>query len=349
MRTTSIRLFLFAAAVCAATLDAQPAAYPAADRAAKRAATAIFLDRNQPVEARLAAIERAGYPDEETFPKLRAVGVDRNQPDLVRREALWRLRDRRDFIEIALKILEDPDDGGEELDAQLIMDLSARATFAQPAATLQRVQAVIRKLLDDPRPRVRLFAFREAVANHDTVALDRLANALRTGTNMPIPVADAIEMLHFDGPHAYLDAIRPYLASPDPLVQARAAHALSIDPVSRPRLVELIVQPATAPMVRRLALRGLAAQDERFGAYAIPLVANGQEDPDIRYAAMHSYTGRLNYHAVDAEEQVRFALVVERLAADRSLAQTQLGIAARELRQYLRRAFPAIRRHFEIR
>lgn len=321
---------------------------PEAYRDAKRAATATFLDRSRPQEERLEAAKSLGYPEDSTFAALLHLGADRTQPDAIRLEALRRHRYDEKYLDVVLKILDDPRDGGEELDAELIVDLSRRMSFTLPATIRQRIQNAFRKLLDDKRDKVRLYAYRVLAANHDPVAVNLLAESLRTGEGVPIPLHDAIDLLDTDGPTNHIGTLRPYLHHEDPRVQAKAARALAVDPESRPAIVELARNPRTPEEVRLNALRALAREDDQFASYAIPLVEDVREDPKIRYAAMHSFAGRMNYNRVALADQVRFAQAVAKVAADQDLRTDdalKLKEAAQELHSYLLQAFPEIQKH----
>lgn len=318
---------------------------PESFRAAKRAATTTFLDAKRPDTERLQAAKSLGFPEEASIPGFLAVGADRAQSDGVRRIALSFVPYGNIYLATVLKILEDPQDGGEELDAGLIQDLTRRTAFRIPLRDQQLIQSTERKLLDDKRDKVRLYAYRTLVANHDMVAINLLSDSLRRGRDFPIPLPDAIELLNDDGAASYIGALRPYLNHDDPRVQARAAHALSLDPESRPKIVELATSARSPQEVRLNALRGLANEDDQFAKYAISLVENAKEDPKVRYAAMHHFTGRMNYHKVDNDDQIRFARAVQKVAAEEG-AQNEdaqkLRETAKQLLVYLKKAFPAL-------
>ena len=323
---------------------------PEAYRDAKRAATATFLDRNRPQEERLEALKDLGYPDDVTFAALLVLGNDRSQSDAIRLEALKRLQYDDKYVNAVLKVLEDPADGGEDLDAGLIEDLNRRTTFIPPPQVRQRIQNVLRNLLADKRDKVRLFAYRAAVSNHDLVAVNLLAESLRDGQNVPVPLADAIDLLDFDGSVNHIGTLRPYLHHGDSRVQAKAARALAVDPESRAVIVELARNTRTPEEVRLNALRSLAREDDQFGSYAIPLVEDAREDAKIREAAMHAVVGRMNYNKLAPAEQVRFARAVEKLAAEKDVRTDnaqKLQAAAQELQAYLKQAFPEIRTFYE--
>lgn len=320
-------------------------ANPDAFRATKRAATTTFLDSKRPEPERLEAAKKLGYPEADSVPGFLAVGIDRAQSDAVRRAALGFVPYRDKFLDAAVKILDDPDDGGEELDAGLIQDISRRTTFRIPMQDQQRIQNVERKLLNDKRDKVRLFAYRALVANHDSVAINQLADSLRQQKDVPIPLPEAIDLLHDDGSANHLSALRPYLNHKDPSVQAGAARALAIDPESRGKIVELATNPQSPAEVRVNALRGLAREDDKFPGYAITLLENAEENPGVRLAAMQDFVGRMNYGKVNPEDQTRFARAVKKIAGEdaaRSEDARKLRETAKELLVYLKKAFPAL-------
>jgi len=332
---------LFALLCVPALLHAQPA---------PSTATATFLDRTRTDAERLKAAQSLGYPDEKTRRGLLGIGADKKQSDAVRFEALRRVQYSPKWRDVVLKILADPNDGGEELDANLIRDLSRKTAFRIPVDDQQRIQKVERKLLDDQRDKVRLEAYRALVSNHDSVALERLVTALRIGKNVPIPLTDAIELLDDDGAISYIGVLRPFLDHRDAAVRARAARALALDPESRPKIVEMAVSSTSPAEVRVDALGALAHEDPGYTKYAVGIVANGQESPDIRRVAMGEVVGRMNYNVVDPDEQIRFAQTVERVAGDRNLVQTESGAllqrTAVDVLAYLKKAFPAIAKFY---
>jgi len=340
-----IRQVIFGAAVVACQLlNAQTPSE------AQRSAAATFLDARLPNQARLDALQRLAYVDESLVPSLLRTGGDRNQSDAIRLAAFGLVHYSDAYLDAVLKDLDDPADGGELLDSGLIENLAERTTFRLPPRVAVRIQNVERKLLNDRRDKVRLYAYRALVRNHDEVALNLLSQSLRRRRNVPVPLDEAIDLLDQDGAVSHIVTLRPYLNHDDPNVRAQAAHALAVDPQSRPTIVELARNPETPEHVRLYALRGLAHEDAGFAGYAIELVENSQEDGDVRYAAMHDFAGRMNYSRVDPKDQIRFAEAVLKLANDpnvRSEKAAKIREAARDLHVYLKKAFPEIQKFYE--
>lgn len=359
-RLSRLLLGLLLVAGCLPTESAQAQDAKTADperaaayRAQKEAATATFLDPEAPKKARLEAATKLGYPEDETFEAMLRIGADPAADDEIRWQALRQHRFDEDYLDVVLGILEDPEDGGDELVGDLIEDLTRRTISGLPAPIEQRIRAVLRDLLDDPHEQVRVAAYRSLVGGRDTVAVNRLVEALDAGEEeVTIPLAEAIDLLDQDGSIYHIRTLQPYLDHEDASVQARAARALAVDPVSQPRIVDLALDRTTPEEVRLHALRALAREDEAFAGYAIDLVADPEESATIRHAAMKSLTGRMNYRAVDEDHQIRFAETVERLAGDSVLedgSDEELRREAAKLLAYLQKAFPAVERHYAFR
>lgn len=318
-------------------------------REAKRVATETFLDRTKPKTVRVAAANGLRYPDDKTFAALLSVGNDRREDEEIRLLAFQRHRYDDEYIESVLKILATASDGGAILRAGLIDDVSQRTTFKLPPELRARIVTAFRARLTDRSPLVRLSAFRALVAAQDLQAVDLLVEALRRGRNLPIPKASAIALLDLDGPTKHIATVRPYLHDEDPQVQAQAAHVLSSDPDSRAELVRLATSTSTPELVRVAALRGLSREDESFETYAIALMRNPEETPDVRHQAMKTMAGRLNYEKSSPETQLRFAEAVRRLAEGPRLLGAKgldVGEEAKKLLGNLRRSFPAVRKRY---
>ena len=148
----------------AGRIEAQPATPGeiAARLAVKRAATATFLDRKQPQEIRLAAVKNMGYPDDATLPALLRVATDTKESDAIRLAAFTLLHVTEQYLDAALKVLNEPDNGGADLHAGLIQDISRRVTFRLPDETQQRIIRAFRKNLTDKRVYTNLTALTNA-------------------------------------------------------------------------------------------------------------------------------------------------------------------------------------------
>lgn len=322
-------------------------------QAQKDTATETFLDPEAPKEARLDAATKLGYPEDETFAAMLRIGADSKVDDEVRWQALRQHRFDDNYLDVVLSILEDPEDGGGGLVGDLVENLSRRTTFRLPAPIEQRIRAALRDLLDDPREGVRVAAYRSLVGGHDTVAVNRLVEALNADpAGVPIPLAEAIDLLDLDGSIYHIRTLQPYLDHEDPSVRARAARALAVDPSRQPQIVDLARDRTTPEEVRLHALRALAREDEAFASYALELMADREESATVRHAVMKSLAGRMNYRDVEESQQIGFAETVERLIGESTLqgeSGEELRGEAKKLLTYLQEAFPAVELHYALR
>lgn len=314
----------------------------------KDQATTTFFDGAQSVDTRLDAIAQMGYPEQETFDRLLELGATKSEDDRVRLAAMeTALYDDR-YIDTVLTIIADGDES-DMLASELVYDITRRTTFRQPAELRQMLQAALRERLDDERDLTRLAAYRTLVASHDVVAIDRIVDGVNDG-DPPIPLADAIQLLDTDGPTHHVQTVRPFIENPDPAVQGQAARVLAVDPDSRQAVADLAFSPESARDVRLNALRALSREDSEFFSYALRLMSNRQEDPDVRYAAMEGGMVRLNYHNVPPKTQIQYGRAVENVSRTGGGEITSdgkdLAVEAKKLVVHLNKYFPAIRKDF---
>lgn len=327
-------------------LDVAHAVDVAALRRAKVQATETFFNTSKDVKERLAAIQRMGYPDPETFERLLKVATKSTENDLVRLAAMKRYQYNDRYINAVLNIIADPTQSAM-LASELIYDITRRTTFRQPAKVRQTLQAALRERLRDPRDAVRLAAYRSLVPSHDLVAIDRIVEGVRNGTP-PTPMADAVELLDVDGPTRHVKTVQPLIDTKDPAVLAQVVRVLAVDPDSRPAVVNLLLNRQTARQVRVNALRALSREDPEYFSYGLNLMSDRREDPDVRYAAIKGAMARMNYQQVPSEQQIRFGRVVQNIANTAGGQVTSngkdLGAEAKRLVAHLQKYFPVTRR-----
>jgi hypothetical protein len=338
-------------AACVLILGSVSAADEAEDAKAKEQATQIFFNAKLPTPERLAAAGKLGYPDKDTFVRLLELGRDKQQDDRIRWEALQRHPWSKDWVNVVLEILNDPENGGEYLDAKLVSSLSQKTVRLPNAEMRQSIQRTYRQLLDDNRDKVRESAYFVLVATEDSVALAKLVEGLKDGgAKCPVPLNLAIEMVDSAGATRHFNVLRPYLDHQDVKVKAEAARVLSADASSRPQIVNLIVNRETAEPVRVQALRGMGRFDEKFSSYAIPMIRNPEVPGVVRQAAMTSMVGQVNYKKLPEPVEIEFAQAVESFATDPNVTaadEANLRKLAAATLQNLQKSSPAIKRHYE--
>ena len=316
--------------------------------------TRIFLDPQQPQQVRVAAAHEMDYPTEEVFVELLQILLDRTEPDTIRAAAAVRHRYNDSYVDVALNILGDPEDGGATLNARLIEDIRRRTVVRHAAAREQRIRNVLRNLLDDTRNSVRLEAYRTLVGSGDTIAIKKLTDSLASGAIAVVSVEDALQLLDVAGGIHHLALVRRFLEDDRASVKALAVEILASDPKSRPRIVELVTDRTTNSAVRLAGLSALSREDPRFEEYAISIVEADPEESRIRSAAMKAIVGRLNYGNIPEGDQIRFANALERIASERNRGLRE-AVAREEMREaekilrYIAKNFPAIKRHYETR
>ena len=350
VKQTSIISSLILSLILSMTLCAQDPKDTARLKLNKEIATNTFLDKSKSRNDRLNALKGMGFPTDATFARLINLAKDKSEDIEIRLAALKRLPYEDAYFNAVLEILSDGTEPAS-LKAGLIKDIGQRTTFRMPAEMRQRLQSALRIRLDDPDESVRLAAYRALVSAHDIIAINKLVESLRKGTDFTIPLADGIELLDVDGSSKHLTTLRPFLNHPDPKVQAQASRALANDPQSRNRIIELATNKRTNQDTRKNALRGLAREDGNFMNYAINIILDAQESADIRYDAMKNGMGRLNYQHEPDTVQIRFAQAIERVAGGRPARTTdgkELAAEAKTLLAHLKKYFPPIGRYYRL-
>lgn len=312
----------------------------------QRKAHATFVDAKQTKSARLNAIRQIRVAADEHLPGLLKVLKNDNDHDEVRLAAAHLHEFNDAWIESASKILLDAKDGGEQLDAGLAAAMRQRSVNLD-VAQQQKIHPVFRKLLDDERKSVRTEAYRALAGSGDELAIKKLTDGLSRG-NAPIDLHEAVELLHSVGSSDHFNVLRRYLDSDDPKVQHEIVQALANDPRSRPAIIKLLGNNRIAESVRIEAVRSLGRHDPGFAEYAFEIVTDEGAPPALRYAAVKSFVGRMNYEDVDANQQVEFAKRVEAFASD--IPEDLSAKSQRSLKQllpYLRENFEAIKKHYD--
>ena len=349
VKQTTTTLSVMISLLLSITICAQEPKDTARLKFARQTAINTFFDKARPVNERLNAIKNMGYPEDATFNRLISLAKDKTEDKDIRLAALKKHQYDEVYFATALEILNDPAEPAS-LKAGLVKDLGQRTTFRMPPEMRQQLQTALRARLDDPDQSVRLNAYRVLVAAHDIVAIDKLVESLRTNTNV-IPIQVGIELLDVDGSGKHFTTLRPFLNHPDPRVQAQASKALASDPQSKSRVIEIATNKSINNDTRKNALRGLAREDVNFMNYAINIILDPQESPDIRYQAMKDAMGRINYQNEPDTNQVRFAQAVERVAAGRPARTTdgkELTAEAKTLLAHLKKYYPPVGRYYRL-
>jgi hypothetical protein len=188
---------------------------------------------------------------------------------------------------------------------------------------------------------VRVNAFRALAPTNDAVAIELLGDSVREGTDGPVPLAEAIDLLDLAGSTGHLSLLRPLLDHPDLEVQMQAVKALGVDPASHDAIIAILEDRGRPTALRVQALRGLKRSDPGFVARAVRLIDDRSEAVEVREAALHYAVGYLNYHQVPAADQAALARAVERMAQTEPELMRRYDSTPAAILDYLRRHFPA--------
>jgi HEAT repeat protein len=287
MKTTILLLTLALASAATAQqalreqLEAETIQY----QATVAEAANVFLNQRLSPERRLKAIEpHAALYDEKQVAMFQRVVADPQEPPEIRAAALARIteyvpNDER-IGRLILNWLGDPRE---------TMVLRRAALRADSALAFQHMQlpTVYQKMLDDPEPEFRLYAFSRLVSQGDARAQQKLIEGLKNPEAAPLPAPTAIAILS-SAPKS--EALPTFLElaqnNRDPAARVEAIRLLGGYEPARKTLVEISRNASEKDDTRAAALSALYAGDrENIVQYATPILT-AEGSPELQALAI---------------------------------------------------------------
>ncbi|HEY0140416.1 MAG TPA: hypothetical protein VGF48_05935 [Thermoanaerobaculia bacterium] len=279
MKTTFLPLILMSS-VLSGTVLAQPSEREAAAQEVAayvrtvNEAAAIFLDRRLRNEARLAAIApHALVFDAKQVEGFKRILLDAHETPEIRSAALARI-----VAHIA---------GDERVDRQVgewlaepatppVLRKQALAAEASTTFATMRIRDVYQKLLDDPDPDFRVFAFTKLVIHGDPRAQQKLIAGLLEPASAPLPAPVAIAILSMAPKKEYYPALFEVArTTTDAAARLEAVRALGFYAEARSMLVTITRDDRETPELREAALAALYAGDrDNIVRYVAPLLVS---------------------------------------------------------------------------
>lgn len=235
-----------------------------AARQASRRAAATFLDRRQPVEARLAAVkDQSAFVDRGDAVSALEIVVDAEEPTPVRVRALQlgkhEIEQDQQLVAELINLLVSQDTPKELRHAlmevgQVLLISGTGNVRGEDITTAMRVMS------KDPDPHLRGMALGMLAAQGDDVAQQALAADLRDPNTELVPPATAVAMLALQPDADTFAVLRDVLARPpNEESQIEAAQALGQDPQSHDELQAIVANNDASDALRMAAAGALHA------------------------------------------------------------------------------------------
>lgn len=259
-------------------------------RATVAEAAETFLNRRLSAERRLAAI--APYPvlfDEKQIARVISVVADAQEPPEIRAAALDRVVEYVPNDERLVRLVNEWLGNPRETP---VLRRAALRTDSTLAFEHMHITDVHRKMLDDPDPEFRVYAFSRLVPNGDARAQQKLIAGLENPESASVPAPVAITILStapkIEAFPALLNVVQ---RTGDEAARLEAIRVLGSYEPARKTLVAISRSASEKTEARAAALGALYAADrDNIVQYALPIVSAADVSPDLQTLAIQMTT-----------------------------------------------------------
>lgn len=287
-----------------------------------------FLNRRLPAESRLKAIEpHAALYDEQQIAQFQNVVLDPEEPPAIRAAALARIVEyvpnNERLGRLINQWLGDPKE-------PLVLRRAALSADSTLAFEHMQMPEVYQRMLDDPLPELRLYAFSRLVPRGDARAQQLLIDGLRKPESARLEAPAAIAILSTAPKSEVLPTLYDIVQSTkDEATRVEAIRLLGGYAPARKTLVDITRNASEKDPARAAALSALYAGDrENIVQYAAPILS-AEASPDLQSLAIQMTTSvrQAMSYRVNAKHADSYDRLVEKLSREgdpqvRKAAQT---------------------------
>jgi HEAT repeat protein len=200
------------------------------------------------------------------------------------------------------------------------------------------VPDVYQKMLEDPEPEFRLFAFTKLIVHGDARAQQKLIEGLENPDSALLPAPDAIGVLSMALKKEYYPTLNKVLQqTPDDATKLEAIRALGFYLEARGNLISISRNPNEKEEFREAALGALYAGDkENITEYIFPILTDKSATPRVQIIGIQmaiDVRQSVSYR-IKAQKADKFDLLIKKLSKDKSKPDLQ-QIAIKYI-QYIR-------------
>jgi HEAT repeat protein len=284
-------------------------------------AAATFLNRKLPDAQRIKAIApHAVIYDARQVEAFKSTVLDGQESPEVRAAALRRLSEHISadprLVKQVTQWLGDP--GSPRPLREAALDVEQGLSFMYMASP-----DVYQKMLDDPEPAIRMFAFTKLVAHGDARAQQRLIRGLENSGDAPLPAVHAISILTMaPKPEFYPAVYKLMRETKDPAIRLEAIRVLGPYQEARKSLAAIAQDGGEKAEFREAALGALYSGDpDNIVSYVMPIVRDESAPPRLQAIGIRMTTdvrqsNKFRANAKRADEYDRLVQKVAREARD---------------------------------
>jgi hypothetical protein len=246
----------------------------------------MFLDSNQPLEQRKSAAAHLDLEaDKDAVKGVQDLLNDPKEHDSLRAIAMRRLTPQNpgQTLRKAALILDNPNDGGVELDVQAVNSIGFIHMFHVITPEERHLgHSALRKALENQASAVRSAALTVLAGDKDEHAIRMLKDGLAAKEKLVLDVPSAIHLLGAAAGQDSHQNLRPFLKDADAAIRVAAISQLGSDAESRPAITGLLRDKDQPLEVRNAAIQALLYHDKQFSETAFALISDGKTPEPLR-------------------------------------------------------------------
>jgi uncharacterized protein (UPF0147 family) len=257
----------------------------------------IVRDKKQHVEVRIAALNQISFK----------VGEQIN------------------LIELMFAILKDAGEPGELRRAALRVLQQAAFTSSLFQSKRPEFLDVLRQIIDDPDPEIRVRVIEELAKEKDDYVQQRLIEGLNDKKKALVPPEKAIQFLGYDIHSEYFPVLKDVVADPpNQAARVEAVRLLGADAGSKDLLTEIVRDKSEKSEVRQVGAAALQAlAPEEFEAYAKQIVMDDSDFNEIKSVVINAVTHFPEKNGITDDKE--FISKVEDLQSSKSKQLKQIA------------------------
>jgi HEAT repeat protein len=237
----------------------------------------------------------------------------------------FKVGEQINLIELMFAILKDTGEPGELRRAALRVLQQAAFTSSLFQSKRPEFLDVLRQIVDDPDPEIRVRVIEELAKEKDDYVQQRLIEGLNDKKKALVPPEKAIQFLGYDIHSEYFPILKDVVADPpNQAAKVEAVRLLGADADSKDLLTEIVQDKSEKSEVRQVGAAALQAlAPEEFEAHAKQIVMDDSDFNEIKSVVINAVTHFPEKNGITDDKE--FVSKVEDLQSSKSKQLKQIA------------------------
>jgi uncharacterized protein (UPF0147 family) len=237
----------------------------------------------------------------------------------------FKVGEQINLIELMFAILKDTGEPGELRRAALRVLQQAAFTSSLFQSKRPEFLDVLRQIVDDPDPEIRVRVIEELAKEKDDYVQQRLIEGLNDKKKALVPPEKAIQFLGYDIHSEYFPILKDVVADPpNQAAKVEAVRLLGADAGSKDLLTEIVQDKSEKSEVRQVGAAALQAlAPEEFEAHAKQIVMDDSDFNEIKSVVINAVTHFPEKNGITDDKE--FVSKVEDLQSSKSKQLKQIA------------------------